>query len=149
MENFEGTPVACKNFIDSPEIEDEVSKKFGENKCLLNAYYTAVTTNDLIVEGILMILENGKVISIVRHGWNKHDDSYYDITKDYVWTKKEFQQKLQKQIQGDISYKYFSCNENKADEYNNVGNIEFKYDYNMLIKSLLEQITNEKLISVK
>lgn len=39
------------------------------------------------------------------------------------------------------AYKYFSCNENKADEYNNVDSIEFKYDYNMLIEYLWEQIT--------
>lgn len=133
MENFEGEPAECKNFIDSPEIENKVRKKFREKQCLLNAYYTAVNTNDLIVEGILMTLENGNVISIVRHSWNKHDDSYYDVTKDYVWAKKDFQQELQKRAKGKISYKYYSCNENKANEYNNAGRIEFKYDYDMLI----------------
>lgn len=105
---------------------------FRENKCLLNAYNTAVITNDLIVEGILMILENEIVISIVRHSWNKHDDHYYDTTKDYIWNTIEFQQKLQKQV----SYKYFSCIENNADEYKSAGIIEFKYDYNMLIGCL-------------
>lgn len=140
MENFEGTPVECKSFIDSPKMEHEVSEKFNKNQCLLNAYYAAIATNDFIIEGVLIILENEKIVNIFRHSWNKHDNTYYDVTKDYVWTAKKFQQDLQKQIQGDISYTYYSCNECKADEYNNAGSIEFKYDYNMLIEYFKSKI---------
>lgn len=69
-----------------------------------------------MVEGGLLILSDGKVVNVVRHSWNKRGDTYYDVTKDYVWTSDEFQHKLRKEISGNISYKYLSCDEYEAEK---------------------------------
>lgn len=143
MKNFKGDPVECKKLIASPEIEEKVKSRFEEGKCLLNAYLAAGATNNLIVEGLLMTLNDGKVNSIVRHSWNKCGDNYYDVTKDYVWTTNEFQQKLRQTFPGNISYKYFSCYECVADEYICNGSIEFMYDYSALIKYISKKTTKK------
>lgn len=107
---------------------------------MLNSYNAAIITGDLIVEGVLLILSDGKVVNVVRHSWNKRGDAYYDVTKDYVWSSDEFQNKLRQEISRNISYKYLSCDEYKAEEIINGSEILFKYDYGLLIEYIKEKI---------
>ena len=141
MEEFYGEPKRCVNFTQSPCFEEVISVQFNENQCLLNSYNTSTTNGDLIVEGVLLILSDGKVADIVRHCWNKHDNTYYDVTKDYVWNTDEFQTRLHEIIHGEVSYQYFSCGEYKATEYVNGTEIEFKYDYSFLISYMRQKIS--------
>lgn len=141
MEEFYGEPKECVNFTQSPCFEEDIKIQFKENQCLLNSYIASTANNDLITEGVLLILSDGKVADIVRHSWNKHGNTYYDVIKDYVWSADEFQAKLHKIIQGQVSYQYLSCGEYIADEYVNVAEIEFKYDYGFLISFIRQKIS--------
>lgn len=142
VKEFTGVPKECTNFMHSPNLEHDTIVKFRENGCLLNSYNVAIITGDLMVEGVLLILSDGKVVNVVRHSWNKRKDTYYDVTKDYVWTSDEFQNKLRQEINGNISYKYLSCDEYKAEEIINGSEFIFKYDYSMLIDCIKEKISH-------
>lgn len=139
MEEFYGEPKQCDNFTQSPSFEETIRMRFYENQCLLNSYTTSTANGDLIVEGVLLILSDGKVADIVRHSWNKRENTYYDVTKDYVWSTDGFQTRLHGIIQGEVSYQYFNCGEYRAAEYANGTEIEFKYDYSFLISYMRQQ----------
>ena len=141
MEEFYGEPKKCVNFTQSPCFEEDIRTQFKENQCLLNSFTASTANNDLVIEGVLLILSDGKVADIVRHSWNKYENTYYDVTKDYVWSTDEFQVELHKIIQGEVSYQYFSCGEYRAEEYVNDAKIEFKYDYSFLINYMRQKIS--------
>lgn len=126
MEEFYGEPKQCVNFTQSPSFEETIRIQFNENQYLPNSYNTSTADGDLIVEGVLLILSDGKVADIVRHSWNNLKNTYYDVTMDYVWRTHEFQTKLHEMIHGEVSYQYFSCGEYRAAEYVNDAEIEFK-----------------------
>ena len=114
MEEFLGNPIECEKIIASPLL----NHSFKANQCIKNAMIAAKCTGDRVVEGILLTLENNIVVSAVVHCWNKREDSYYDVTKDYVWNSEEWKIQNIKSFSPNstISYKYFACKDyNVAD----------------------------------
>lgn len=135
-DEFVGDPTEIKSLMNSPEFSDAVKRSFQENKCLGNAYYSASANGDLMVEGVLLVIVDGKVDSVREHCWNKSitGSSYYDVTKDYVWTKESFVQKLRDKGISTVSYKYLACIEYPAAEAAiESSTIQFKKKYRMLI----------------
>ena len=142
-DEFIGDPIEIKSLTNSPEFSDVVKTSFQENKCLGNAYNAASANGDLMVEGILLVLVDGKVDSVREHCWNKSntDSTYYDVTKDYVWTTESFVQKLRDKGVSNVSYKYLACIEYPASEaaIEDVS-IQFKNKYRMLIDCINSQL---------
>ena len=134
-EPFTGDPIQCTM---QPCSKLDISELcFGENKCLKNAYLSAKNNGHNMVEGVLLIISNGEIINAVRHCWNICDSGYYDVTKDFIWEKEEFQKKLKDGgIYSKPEYLYYSCYEAPIKTYEKDGTIEFKYDYSRLIVSL-------------
>lgn len=124
----------------SPQLSQSVNK-FAPNSCFANSYESASETRDLMVEGILVIMNTRELIDVIRHCWNKRrsDGSYYDVTKDYVWNNDIFKQRASNIGCGDISYRYLACIEYDKSEVNTNGReIAFKYSYISKILHLKE-----------
>lgn len=142
LEDFKGNPIEC-NIMDSPVKSND----FKPNQCLLNAYKASKIKGDLIVEGVLIILENGKVSAIVPHCWNKdiRKNFYYDVTKDYIWASAEWIKSHPEITDNTYTYKHLYCFEASSVDYNNKGEISLKYKYDYLI----DFIKNKLMITMQ
>lgn len=110
---FHGNP---KNItVMSGVIKEDLG--FCPNDCLRNSHKVTIKFDSLMVEGILMTLYNGSVISFVIHCWNKLNDTYLDVTNDFVWQTDSFKEKLRSENgEGNYEYRYFACAEYPGDE---------------------------------
>lgn len=129
--NFEQSPVAIV--------------QIAPNECLLNSYNMHMKTGDIMVEGIVQALEDGKTFHAFRHCWNKSKVSgkYYDVTKDYVWNTQAHKKKLHRNGHiGDVAYRYFVGYEYKEPNFNETDKekeLAFYFDYTKQIEELKKE----------
>ena len=111
---------------------------FQANSCQNNSWIAAkeLGAGALMVEGIFCVSSNEGSGKYVSHMWNKLGDKYFDVTKDYIFEKEEFQNKLHKEgLLTGIAYRYFACVEYTIAEcyHNENDDIDFKYSYKELL----------------
>ena len=108
--------------------------------------YTLATHHDntLLVEGLVLTLCNGNVISIVPHCWNKYKAQYVDTTKDFIWEAEWFKQKLYEENgDGEYTYKYLLCSEYPVSDCyydSQEDKFSFHFTYENLIAYINEQL---------
>lgn len=71
------------------EVIEEVKGKLKLSLCVRNAYEISLLTGALMVEGFVynvLLTEDGPDYNVIRHCWNRIDDKYFDVSKDYVWS---------------------------------------------------------------
>lgn len=132
-EEYLGVPQRCE-VIESPVG----NLGFQANSCQNNSWIAAkeLGAGALMVEGVFCVTSNEGFGRYVSHMWNKLGDKYFDVTKDYIFEKEEFQNKLHKEgLLTNITYRYFACVEYPAEEryLNENGDIDFKFSYEELL----------------
>ena len=108
------------------------------NKCIENSYNFAIIKSGKMVEGLLLMLIEGKVDSIEPHCWNKIGEDYYDVTVDKLHNSAEYKQKI-----GDkeISLIYLGCVEYlPAESGYNSELSTFYYNYDSLFDYVKKSI---------
>lgn len=84
------------DIVDSNSVltNDEIIKlesQFSSNgACLKNALITAKLTGSTCIEGfVYYLMPCGKIVDekVIRHCWNFKDGKYFDVTKDFIWSK--------------------------------------------------------------
>lgn len=101
--------VKAETVINIVDIEELISK-FENSKCVQNSHLIAEKINIKCVEGfVYCMVANGDRIDdkIIRHCWNKVDDNYFDITKDFIWDETDIPKK----------FIYFPIAEYESNEY--------------------------------
>lgn len=121
--------------VEIKEAEGLKDLGFEQNQCLKNSYLAAKELDCYMVEGILMTIHHDCVSEVCSHCWNRRDNQYFDVTKDFVWSTETFKKELIKNCgDADISYRYFSCEEYTATEARIIDNeLTFKNSYKDLI----------------
>lgn len=111
---------------------------FAPNDCIRNSHKVAIEYESLVVEGILLTLCDGSVISAVQHCWNKLNDTYLDVTNDFIWQTDSFKEKLRSENgDGYYEYRYFACAEYPGNEclYDpSSDKYSFHYSYTLLLE---------------
>ena len=130
-EEFHGDPQRC-------EVERSPIKNLGfqPKSCQNNSWKVAKEFGALMVEGIFCVFSNEGYGKYTSHMWNKKDDSYFDVTKDYVFETENFQKELHKEgLLTGINYRYYSCVEYSIEEcyHNENGDVDFKFSYEELL----------------
>ena len=84
--------LSSSEVIDLEKI-NQIKSDFEKEKCVENACEVAKVLNIKCVEGfVICMVTNGSEIDdkVIRHCWNKIDDKYFDVTKDFVWPEFNF-----------------------------------------------------------
>jgi hypothetical protein len=120
----------------------ETVKAFSPNfcddgACILNAYNTAKITTALCVEGFVICKVLPANITVIRHCWNKIADRHLDVTKDFIWDKRNIK----------TIYNYFPVAEFHAIDYNpekkEVFEIAFLSDVVNIAQGVKDEIYDE------
>lgn len=120
---------------DDFEVSPATGIAINPKECLFNSYNMLKSLGDSMVEGVVVILDDGKISNAVRHCWNrsKSTGKYYDITKDKIWNTEEYIKKLcQKGVTGVVTYRYYKGYEYDTPKMEN-GYLVFRYNFNTLI----------------
>ena len=95
-----------------------------------------------MIEGLLLTLVDNKVVSIEPHCWNKIDETYYDITIDYLPTTKAYQEIIGKKP---VKYIYFKCVEYlPQDSGYQTDTSTFYYNYDCLAEYILSKLEKKQ-----